>query len=150
MSDLNPQKVKVNIDGQEYKLHFSVRAIDEIQDKFDAPITLLGEFLSDERTRYDKLCTVISVLANAAYEDENSAERVDDESLKTKIRACDFAGLRDSVYICFANGTPLKDEAEDEEADPNPASEQPKCSRLLARFLSAKRSSATRSAKPGT
>lgn len=150
MSDLNPQKVKVTIDGQEYKLHFSVKAIDGIQDTLDAPVTLLGEFLSDERTRYDKLCTVLAVLINAANEDEKNPERIEEDYLKTKVRACDFASLRDSIYISFANGTPIKDESENEEVDPNPASEQPKCSRLLARFLSAKRSSATRSAKPGT
>jgi hypothetical protein len=112
--------------GQQYGLLFDLNAIDEIQDRFDIPISDIGDLMKDERKVFKVLKAMLTIMINEAIDDENEeispTEKehrlhVTERFIGRKIQAADIANLKDKVLTAFKDGTP-----EAEEEDPNPKS----------------------------
>jgi hypothetical protein len=118
MSDLRPKPSTITLGGKEYGLLFTLNAIDEIQDRFDIPISQLGDLMQDERKVFKVLKSLIAILINEAIDEEESGEpHVDDKFVGRKIKVADIPKLKDSIFSAFTGGMP---EGED---DPNVTSE---------------------------
>ena len=76
MSDLRPRGTPVVIDGEERRLLFTLNAIDEIQDHFDAPMSDVWDKLTDKRESDKTIRYLICTLLNdeAAREQRNGKE----------------------------------------------------------------------------
>lgn len=76
MSDLRPKGIPVMINGEERHLLFTLNAIDEIQDHFDAPMTEVWDKLTDKRESEKTIRYLICTLLNdeAAREQRNGKE----------------------------------------------------------------------------
>ena len=76
MSDLRPRGTPVVIDGEERRLLFTLNAIDEIQDHFDAPMSDVWDKLTDKRESEKTIRYLICTLLNdeAAREQRNGKE----------------------------------------------------------------------------
>ncbi len=76
MSDLRPRGTPVVIDGEERHLLFTLNAIDEIQDHFDAPMSDVWDKLTDKRESEKTIRYLICALLNdeAAREQRNGKE----------------------------------------------------------------------------
>lgn len=76
MSDLRPRGTPVVIDGEERHLLFTLNAIDEIQDHFDAPMSDVWDKLTDKRESEKTIRYLICTLLNdeAAREQRNGKE----------------------------------------------------------------------------
>lgn len=118
MSDLRPKPPEIELGGKKYGVLFNLNAIDEIQDRFDIPISKLAELMQDERKVFKVLKTLLSILINEAIDDSESGEpHVDEKYVGRKITVADIPTLKDKVFIAFTAGMPEGD------ADPNPQSE---------------------------
>jgi hypothetical protein len=119
MSDLRPKHPEIEIGGKKYGVLFNLNAIDEIQDRFDIPISKLADLMQDERKVFKVLKTLLAILVNEAIDDsENGEAHVDEKFIGRKITVADIPTLKDKVFSAFAAGMP---QGEDE--DPNPQSE---------------------------
>ncbi len=76
MSDLRPRGTPVAIDGEERHLLFTLNAIDEIQDHFDAPMSDVWDKLTDKRESEKTIRYLVCTLLNdeAAREQRNGKE----------------------------------------------------------------------------
>lgn len=120
MSDLRPQPVEIELGGKSYGLLFTLNAIDAIQDRFDIPITDLGDLLRDQRVVFKALKFILTVLINEAIDDmETNAPHVDEQYVGRKITPANLNQLSGAIIKAFSSGAP---ESEDDD-DPNPQSE---------------------------
>lgn len=127
MSDLRPKATTIRLGGKEYGLLFTLNAIDEIQDRFNMPISQLDKLLSDERTVYKTLRYLLTVLINEAIDDAGAGDpHVDEKYVGRKITAADINALQSGIYTSFTAGMPESEETGDteEETDPNVKSGQ--------------------------
>ncbi len=119
MSDLRPKPPEIELGGKKYGILFNLNAIDEIQDRFDIPISQLGDLMKDERKVFKVLKTLLCILINEAIDDSESGEpHVDDKFIGRKITVADIPTLKDKVFSAFAAGMP-----ESDDDDPNATSE---------------------------
>lgn len=120
MSDLRTKPPEIELGGKKYGVLFNLNAIDEIQDRFDIPISQLGELMQDERKVFKVLKSLLAILINEAIDDsENGETHVDEKFVGRKIAVADIPTLKDKVFAAFTAGMP---EGEDDEA-PNAQSE---------------------------
>lgn len=116
MSDLRPKPAKIILGDKEYGLLFTLNAIDEIQDRFDIPISELSTLMQDERQVFKVLKALIAILINEAIDDSESGQpHVDEKYVGRKITVADIGTLKDKIFSAFTAGTPESD-------DPNPQS----------------------------
>ena len=114
MSDLRPKYPEVEIGGKKYGVLFNLNAIDEIQDRFDIPISQLAELLQNERKVFKVLKSLIAVLINEAIDDSESGEKhVDEKFIGRKITVSDIPTLKEKVFDAFTAGMPEGDDSED-------------------------------------
>ena len=119
MSDLRPTHPEIEIGGKKYGVLFNLNAIDEIQDRFDIPISRLAELMQDERKVFKVLKTLLAILVNEAIDDsENGEAHVDEKFIGRKITVADIPTLKDKVFSAFTMGMP-----ESDDDDPNAPSE---------------------------
>lgn len=119
MSDLRPRHTKIELGGKEYGMLFTLNVIDEIQDKFDIPISELGDLMADERKVFKVLKSLLAMLINEAIDDAETGEpHVTEAFVGRKITFAEISTLRDKVFASFADGLP-----QSEEDDPNAKSE---------------------------
>ena len=111
MSDLRPKTPEIELGGEKYGVLFNLNAIDEIQDKFDIPISQLSELMYDERKVFKVLKSLIAILINEAIDDSESGEpHVDEKFVGRKITIADIPTLKDNVFSAFAMGMPEADD----------------------------------------
>lgn len=119
MSDLRPKPPEIEIGGKKYGLLFNLNAIDEIQDRFDLPISQISDLMDDERKVFKILKSLLTILINEAIDDsESGAPHVDEKFVGRKITVADISAMKDQVFMAFSQGVP-----ETEEDDPNVKSE---------------------------
>ncbi len=110
MSDLRPKLPEIELGGKKYEVLFNLNAIDEIQDRFDIPISKIGQLMSDERRVFKALKTLLAILINEAIDDGETGEaHVDEKFIGRKIKVSDIPKLKNTVFIAFANGMPEGD-----------------------------------------
>ena len=111
MSDLRPKPPEIEIGGKKYGILFNLNAIDEIQDRFDIPISKLDVLLQDERKVFKVLKSLLAILINEAIDDSESGEpHVDEKFVGRKITVADIPTLKDKVFVAFAEGMPKSDD----------------------------------------
>ncbi len=111
MSDLRPKPPEIELGGKKYGVLFNLNAIDEIQDRFDIPISKLADLMQDERKVFKVLKTLLAVLINEAIDDSESGEKhVDDKFIGRKITVADIPNLKDTVFSAFMAGMPEGDD----------------------------------------
>ena len=111
MSDLRPKPPEIEIGGKKYGVLFNLNAIDEIQDRFDIPISHLAELMQDERKVFKVLKSLLAILINEAIDDLESGEpHVDEKFIGRKIKVADIPTLKDKVFSAFADGVPEGDD----------------------------------------
>lgn len=121
MSDLRPKHTKINLGDKEYGMLFNLNAVDEIQDRFDIPISQLADLMTDERKIFKVLKSILAILINEAIDDSETGEpHVTEAFVGRKITVADIADIRSQVFTAFTNGMP---EQSEEEVDPNAKSE---------------------------
>lgn len=117
MSDLRPKPAMINLSGKEYGLLFTINAIDDIQDKFDAPISDIGELMQDYKKTYKVLRYLLTVLINEAIDDaENGEPHVTEKYIGRKLTPDNIPALQTAIFAAFSAGSPETD-------DPNAPSE---------------------------
>lgn len=110
MSDLRPKHTQIELGGKTYGLLFNLNAIDEIQDRFDIPISQLSELMSDERKVFKVLKTILAILINEAIDDGDSGEEhVTEAFVGRKITVQDISNLKGKVFGAFTSGMPESD-----------------------------------------
>jgi hypothetical protein len=111
MSDLRPKPPEIEIGGKKYGILFNLNAIDEIQDRFDIPISKLADLMQDERKVFKVLKSLLAILINEAIDDSESGEpHVDEKFVGRKITVADIPTLKDKVFSAFAEGMPKSDD----------------------------------------
>lgn len=120
MSDLRPKHTEIELGGKTYGLLFDLNAIDELQDRFDIPISQLGELMADEKKVFKVLKTLLTVLINEAIDDSESGEpHVTEAFVGRKITIAEIATLKDKVFTSFTSGMPISEDGD----NPNVTSE---------------------------
>jgi len=118
MSDLKPKHTKINLGGKEYGMLFNLNAIDEIQDRFDIPISEFDELMSSERKVYKAIKVIVTILVNEAIDDSESGEpHVTEAFVGRKIAASDIALMTGSIFEALTGSIPDADD-EGDDADP--------------------------------
>lgn len=111
MSDLRPKHTTIELDGKEYGLLFNINAIDEIQDRFDIPISQLGELMADERKVFKFLKELLAILINEAIDDSESEEKhVTPQFVGRKIDVKEIKNLKGKIFEAFSSGLPKSEE----------------------------------------
>ena len=110
MSELKPNMPEIELGDKKYKLLFDLNAIDEIQDKFDIPISMLTDLMQDERKAFKVLKTLLTVLINEAIDDAETGEpHVDERFVGRKITIADIPRLNAKVISSLTNNLPEGD-----------------------------------------
>ena len=110
MSDLRPKPPEIEMGGKKYGVLFNLNAIDEIQDRFDIPISKLAELMQDERKVFKVLKSLLAILINEAIDESESGEpHVDEKFVGRKITVADIPMLKDKVFTAFTAGMPESD-----------------------------------------
>ena len=125
MSDLQPNGIKVNLDGQEWHFYMTIAAADVIQDHYDKPLQDVMNMLYRERERYSTCAYILSVL---------TADEVRRDKLS--IKPPTESKIRDIVDVPMANkltmkilqsyGISMPEKDDDEDDDPNLKRRSPK------------------------
>jgi len=118
MSDLKPKGVKIVLNGKEYGLRFTLNAIDDIQDRFNVPISNLGDLFQDDKNKIRNLRYLLTVLINEDIDcrkDETGEEipHVDERFVGRHINAMNMPVMMNSIMKSFTAGTPEPDENDD-------------------------------------
>ena len=93
MSDLRPKPVEITIAGEKYGILFTLDAIDEIQDKYDLPLSEVTGMLFNERKRVSTLKTLIAILVNKT----SKKDLITPEELGELIIYADIKPLIDAI-----------------------------------------------------
>ena len=64
MSDLQPRGIPYTVDGVERNFLFTLAAVDEIQAKYDLPVSQVMAKLADDREVYDTIAVLATILIN--------------------------------------------------------------------------------------
>jgi len=108
MSELKPKKTTIKLGDKEYGLLFNLNAIDDIQDRFDIPISELSDLLSDERKSFKALRGLLTILINEALSDDGQ-EPVDERFVGRKITMDNIEDLSEAIQESFKEGLPEGD-----------------------------------------
>ena len=64
MSDIQPKGLPVTIGGVERHFLFTLAAVDEVQSKYDLPVSRVIAKLADEKEVYDTVASLTVILVN--------------------------------------------------------------------------------------
>lgn len=68
MSDVKPSVAFLMLNGFEYPMVFNINAVDDIQDRFDAPLSEVVSMLEDETTIYKAVKGILHILIREGCE----------------------------------------------------------------------------------
>jgi len=113
MSDLKPKATTIQLGDKEYGLLFTINAIDEIQDKFDCPISEIGELMQDYKKTFKIVRFLLTVLINEAIDDAERGEaHVDERFIGRKLTPDNISSMKIKVFSSFKSGLPASEETE--------------------------------------
>lgn len=75
MSDLNPKPIIITLGDKDYGLLFDLNVMDDIQDKYDIPISKIFELLDDPKQHLKVVRYVLTLLINEAADTEIVTEK---------------------------------------------------------------------------
>jgi hypothetical protein len=115
MSDLKPASTKIKLGNNEYGMRFTLNTIDDIQEKYDIPISELDKLFKDEKRQIRNLRYLITLLINedidcTADETGEKKPHVNERFVGRHITAQNINELTASIYQCFIDGAPKGDD----------------------------------------
>lgn len=114
MSDMQPKGNEIELGGRKFRLLWTINLIDEIQDKYDIPISEVDKLFKDERNSIKTIRYLITTLINEAIlDDERGEPKVDEMWVGRKITPSNIHTLRVAILGSFSDGLP------EGEHDPN-------------------------------
>lgn len=120
MSDLRPQGIKIKINGREYELLFTIRAIDEIQEKCNMPlIEAIGNVaeIADGHTDAKALAVFYLVLAALISTEEKKVEL---KELDGFLKPFEFSTTAWKILEAYGFSVPDPGEEDEESEDEDP------------------------------
>lgn len=81
MSDMRPEGVRMEIDGQERRVLFTLNAVDSIQDRLGVPIGEAIDMLTDPKTANEAYRVILTSLLN------DEVERMDFKGMPHSLKA---------------------------------------------------------------
>lgn len=124
MSDLRPKAEQIKLGNNEYGLRFTLNAIDEIQDHFDAPISKLVDILGDERKSFKAIKYILTVTVNediqVRKDEGEDVNLIDEKFVGRYIDTKNMAEITNALLRSFSTSIP---ETEEEDIIPNEVSE---------------------------
>lgn len=121
MSDMRPSGSEIELGGRKLRLLWTINVIDQIQDRYDMPISEIDQLFQDERKAIKAIRELLTMLINEAILDSESGEPpVDEMWVGRKLTVNNIRGLKSMIMRSFSDGLP------DGDGDPNAESEQPK------------------------
>ena len=147
---LRPEGLPVMIAGEEHKLLFTLSAIADIEEHFDAPIAeVINTMMADKRKVYPTLQYIITAMVNDEIENKNyitgdDAPTYTLEEMGWNIEIRQTGELFADILTAYGMDFPKREEGE----DPN-LTRSPRKSTSRGSSTSAQRSSASASPKSG-
>lgn len=125
MSDLRPKGVEVELGGQKRNLLFTINAIDEIQERCNAPLIDVMQYVAKaadgkmDHETLDNFRAIVAALVNSEKEEYYSEEEVG--------RFLTLANYKPTAWkMLEAYGISLPDPDEDDEDEEEDGDENPK------------------------
>lgn len=118
MSDLRPRGIAVEIGGQEYKLLFTINAIDEIQEKCNLPLFDAVKYVAqaaDGKMDHDTIQnfrTIVTILLN-----DGTGEELTEEEVGRLLSLENYIKTAWDVLKAYGISIPDPDEDDDFEED---------------------------------
>lgn len=113
MSDLQPKGPKIELGGEEREMLFTLRAVDEIQDHFDAPVSEVIGMLADEEKIYKAVPFLAAVLVS---EGSHGEKPVTEDDMKGWITVPMLAYVSAKIMRAYGIAVPEPDEDDDPNA----------------------------------
>ena len=113
MSDMRPSGIAVTVGGVERHVLFTLAAVDEIQSKWNLPVSEVIAKMSDEMEVYPAMLSIISALINDEIARNNLGDPVTEEELKRQITVPECDGIIAAILMAYGVSVPEKDEDED-------------------------------------
>lgn len=111
MSLCRPEGVHVEVGGEAHSLLFTLRAVCEIEEHYDAPIGEVIRRLTDEKSVYSTLVYLLTVLVNDdLFSHDRSAKLYTEEEIGGCITLHEGAALGRAVMTAYVGASPKQDE----------------------------------------
>ena len=83
MSDMNPDSIKIELNGEEFELSFNINVIDTLQDRFDSTFQDLIEQFDNKRKVIKVVKGILTVMINDSIHHSNFVNK-SNKPLKTE------------------------------------------------------------------
>lgn len=104
MSDLRPKSQKITLNGKEYGVRCTLGVVDELQDKFDIPISEIGEVLKDERSAIKNIISLMTIMINEDIDiRRDGGETIDNVNERFVARHLDLTRVREIQDILLSS-----------------------------------------------
>lgn len=125
MSDLKPTGDRIRLGKNDYKLLFSLNVVDDVQDKFDTPISELPKLMQDPKKQIKNVLQLLAMLVNEGIDFDNDMDggkrpHIDARFVGRYIDANNVGELKSKILNSMVSGIPKQED----DADPNPESGQ--------------------------
>ena len=115
MSDLKPTGTKIKLGNRELGMRFTLNAMDDIQEKFEIPISELGTLFTESIKQIHNLRYLLTLLINEDIDCQNDTNGTDDAHVDERFvgRHIDAANMNDMIgciYKSYAAGSPKSEE----------------------------------------
>lgn len=131
MSDMKPKSIPVTIDGQEFALRFTINVIDDLQEHFDCPLTLLKDKFLEENTRFKTVRYIVTALINEDIDCQNDElapqdrkAHIDERWLGRHVTFDEMKTMTMAIWMTLQAGLPERGE-NDETGNPTKESLSP-------------------------
>lgn len=115
MSDLQPKGIAFEVGGAERHFLFTLAAVDEIQAKYEMPVSQVIARLADDEQVYQTIAALTTILINDEIRRAGNGEReVTEQEIKWALDVPAADRLVGVLLRAYGYALP-----EDEEADPN-------------------------------
>ena len=113
MSDMRPSGIAVTVGGVERHVLFTLAVVDEIQSKYNLPVSEVIAKMSDEMEVYPVIVSIITSLINDEIIRTGSGDPVTEEWAKRNITVPECDGIIAAILQSYGISVPEKDEDED-------------------------------------
>lgn len=115
MSDLQPKGPKIELGGEERELLFTLRAVDEIQDRFKKPVSEIVAMLGNAEGIYEVLPFLTAALVTEG-ERKRDREPVTEDDVKGWVTVPMLSEVSRAILRSYGIAIPESDEDNDPNA----------------------------------
>lgn len=113
MSEMRPSGIAVTVGGVERHVLFTLAVVDEIQSKYELPVSEVITKMSDELEYYPAMLSIITALINDEIIRTGSGDPVTEDQMKRMITVPECDGITAAILQAYGISVPEKDEDED-------------------------------------